>query len=110
MYRAMHRTRPSDRALLPRIEADRIIVPADEPGARGYSEWSSADGIELPIRCGALTLGRFVLVPRKSTCGVAIAPSLRADAIALAQLAGDELRRRWTDSDPAPTRRDKDPS
>jgi hypothetical protein len=83
-------------SLLPRIERDGIVLPADEPGTRSYSQWCPPDGVELPVRYGALTLGRFVLVPRVLTCGVLMTPGQRELARTLAQLAGDELGRRWT--------------
>ena len=86
-------------ALLPRIEPGRIVVPAAEAGARSFTDWRSDDGVELPVRYGALTLGRYVLVPRTSTCGVALASTSRNDAIAGARLVGDELARRWTVTD-----------
>ncbi len=87
-------------ALLPRIEPGRIMIPAAEPGTRPYTSWQSTHGVELPVRYGALTLGRFVLVPHVSTCGVALPPESREDAIAVARLVGDELARRWTITDP----------
>ena len=90
--------------LLPSIEAGRIVLPADEPGTRPYSEWQPSDGIELPVRYGALLLGRFVLVPRTPTCGVAIPSTSRTDAIALAQRAGEEIARSWTSQYSAPAR------
>jgi hypothetical protein len=86
-------------ALLPRIEPGRIVVPAAEPGARSFTAWHSTDGVELPVRYQALTLGRYVLCPRVSTCGVALPPTSRKNAIALARLVGDELARRWTATD-----------
>jgi len=86
-------------ALLPRIEPGRVVIPAAQPGVRPYTDWRPSDGVELPIRYGALTLGRFVLVPRIPTCGVEIPPDLRTDALRLARLAGDALRRRWTATD-----------
>src|SRR4029077_2664586 len=45
---------------LPRIEPGRIVLPADEPGV---PSWSFDIGVELPVRCSGLTLGRYVLVP-----------------------------------------------
>jgi hypothetical protein len=83
-------------ALLPRIESDRIVLPADEPGTRPYGLWQPIDGIELPVRYGPLTLGRFVLVLRTPTCGVAIPAPLRTAAIAIAQRTGDALGSQWT--------------
>jgi len=66
---------------LPRIEADRIVLPAAEPGVE---PWSWASGIELPVRFGGLTLGRYVLVPATPTVGVALSPHARSEAIAIA--------------------------
>jgi hypothetical protein len=86
--------------LLPRIEPGRIVVPAAEPGIRPYFEWQASDGVELPVRYEALTLGRFVLVPQVSTCGVALGLDARKSAIAVARLVGNELVRRWTGTDP----------
>ena len=84
---------------LPRVEADRIVLPATEPGVE---PWSSNAGIELPVRFRGLTLGRFVLVPATPTVGVALAPRARSEAIAIAAelgapiaaalLAGDRQR------------------
>jgi hypothetical protein len=94
---------PFDRTL-PRIEVGRIVLPADEPGIRPYSGWEPSDGIELPVRYGALLLGRFVLVPRTVTCGVAIPSASRMDAIAHAQRAGERIARSWTSQHSAPER------
>jgi hypothetical protein len=66
---------------MPLIESDRIVLPAAEPG---LAPWRFGGGVELPVRFGKLTLGRFVLVPRRPTSGVAISRSDRATAIALA--------------------------
>lgn len=66
---------------LPRIEPGRIVLPGAEPGV---APWSGADGVELPVRHGGLTLGRFVLVPASPTSGVAFSAAVRADAIAFA--------------------------
>jgi len=82
-------------ALLPRVESDRIVLPHDEPGLRSYEDWQPHDGVELPVRYGALTLGRFVLVPREPTCGVAIPRGSRTVAILMARRAGDALGRQW---------------
>jgi len=90
---------PFDR-LLPRIEPGRIVVPAAEPGAQSFTEWLPTHGVELPVRYGALTLGRYVLVPRVCTCGVALAAASRKHAFAGARLVGEELARRWTVTDP----------
>jgi hypothetical protein len=82
-------------ALLPRIEQDRVVLPAAEPTVRPYADWQPRHGIELPVRFGALTLGRFVLVPKRPTCGVAIDPTARAEAIAIADSAAGELANQW---------------
>ena len=86
-------------ALLPRIESDRIVLPADEPGLESYARWQPHHGVELPVRYGPLTLGRFVLVPRATTCGVAIPLGSRTVAIAIARRAGDALGRHWAVSE-----------
>jgi len=70
---------------LPRIEADRIVLPAAEPGV---APWRRGAGVELPVRFGNITLGRFVLVPRTDTCGVAFPGRDRALAIGLATELG----------------------
>ena len=70
---------------LPRIEPGRIVLPAEEPGV---ASWSPGSGIELPVRHDDLTMGRFVLVPETPTTGVALAPSARAEAIAMATRVG----------------------
>jgi hypothetical protein len=62
----------------PRLEPGRVVLPAAEPGV---GAWKSG-AIELPVRAGGLTIGRFVLVPRSPTCGVAWSPHARAAAIA----------------------------
>jgi ABC-type amino acid transport substrate-binding protein len=87
-------------ALLPRIEPGRIVIPAAEPVARSYAEWQPAQGVELPVRYGSLILGRFVLVPNATTCGIAIPPADRATAISLARTAGVALGRRWSHNNP----------
>jgi hypothetical protein len=69
-------------AQLPRIETDRIELPAVEPGV---IPWDLDSGIELPVRATGLTLGRFVLIASTSTCGVALSPASRAEAIRLAE-------------------------
>jgi hypothetical protein len=73
---------------LPRIEPGRIILPGDEPG---LEPWSLDGGIELPIRFRDLTVGRFVLLPRVRTSGVALSLSCRGDAIALATDLGETI-------------------
>ena len=65
---------------LPRIEPRRIVLPADEPGV---SSWSLDLGVELPVRCCGLTLGRYVLVPASPTTGVDFSPASRAEAISM---------------------------
>jgi hypothetical protein len=66
---------------LPRIEPGRIVLPGEEPG---LEPWSADNGIELPIRFRGLPVGRFVLLPKDRTVGVALQPSRRFEAIALA--------------------------
>jgi len=70
---------------LPRIEPGRIVLPADEPG---LAPWSLDLGIELPVRHGLLTIGRYVLAPASRTTGVVFTPARRADAIALISPVG----------------------
>ena len=70
---------------LPRIEPGRIVLPADEPGVEA---WSQGTGVELPVRHGDLTMGRFVLIPEVATTGVAFSPTTRAEAIATANRVG----------------------
>jgi len=70
---------------LPRIEPGRIVVPAAEPG---IAAWSGEPGVELPVRYRGLTVGRFVLVARSPTTGVAFAPSDRAEAISMMEGLG----------------------
>jgi hypothetical protein len=65
---------------LPRIEPGRIMLPEPEPG---LAPWALDNGVELPVRYGALTVGRFVLVPRTRTTGTAFDPELRAAALEL---------------------------
>ena len=72
---------PFDTAL-PRLEAGRLSVAADEPGVP-----VSHAGIELPVRLNGLTLGRIVLFPRAQSVGVVFTPTARDRAIAMA----DEL-------------------
>ncbi len=75
-------------AQLPRIEPGRIVLPAAEPGVE---PWSYGGGIELPVRFGDLTVGRFVLVPVAPTTGVGFAPAARAEAMAMAAAVGSEV-------------------
>jgi len=71
---------------LPRIEPGRIVLPGDEPG---LESWSLEAGVELPVRFRELTVGRYVLLAKRPTAGVALSPSLRSDAITLAAAAGE---------------------
>jgi hypothetical protein len=80
---------------LPRIETGRIVLPEAEPG---LEPWSLDAGVELPIRCRGLTVGRYVLLPRTRTAGVALSPRLRRDAIALAAELGDAVVARMEQS------------
>ncbi len=73
---------------LPRIEPGRIVLPAEEPGIR---PWAGQVGVELPVRHGDFTLGRFVLVPASPTSGVALSPASRAEAIAMAAAVGARI-------------------
>jgi hypothetical protein len=75
-------------AQLPRIEDGRILLPATEPGV---APWSYGLGIELPVRFGDLTVGRFVLVPEMPTTGVGFSPACRAEAISMADAVGLEV-------------------
>jgi len=81
-------------ASLPRIEQDRVVLPAGEPGVRPFADWQPGDGIELPVRVGALTLGRFVLVPHTPTCGVGLSAGTRAVAGGIAERAAAALAER----------------
>jgi hypothetical protein len=76
---------PFDRQL-PRIEPGRIVVPGDEPG---IEPWTLDGGVELPVRSGDLTLGRFVLAPAERTVGTRLSPRHRAEAIEIAAHVGD---------------------
>jgi len=73
---------------LPRIEPGRIVLPADEPGV---ASWSGEMGIELPVRHGGLTIGRYVLVPATPTTGVEFPPTRRAEAIAMIADVGSAI-------------------
>src|SRR5262245_24396831 len=73
---------PYDRQLPP-ITPGRVMLPADEPGTVGYSEWCSADGVGLPVIRAGLEVGRFVLLPRIPTVGIDWSPELRAEALDL---------------------------
>ena len=87
-------------ALLPRIEAGRIVLPVPEPGV---APWSDA-GVELPVRLNGLTIGRFVLQPNAPTAGVVFPPTAReraretatqlAEPLAAALIRGDAQRLR----------------
>lgn len=84
---------------LPRIEPGRIVLPEQEPG---LEQWSLDAGIELPVRFHGLTLGRYVLLPRTRTVGVALSPSARSDAIALAAKLGAPIAAAWLAADHEP--------
>ncbi|MDP9336319.1 MAG: hypothetical protein M3Q30_23810, partial [Actinomycetota bacterium] len=84
-------------ALLPRIEYRRIMLPADVVGARSYAAWKPEDGIELPVRIRGLQLGRFVLVARTATTGVAIPISSRDRALDIADRCATVLAARLTE-------------
>ena len=79
--------------LLPRIEPGRIVIPAEEPGV---TRSQHTVGVELPVRFRGLTLGRFVLIPSATTCGVSLSASTRARAIDLAAEAGAAIAAAWT--------------
>jgi hypothetical protein len=84
-------------ALLPRIERGRIVLPADVVGARSYGAWQAEDGIELPLRIHELQLGRFVLVARKVSTGVAFPISSRDRALDIAERCATVLAARLTE-------------
>ena len=65
-------------AQLPRIERGRIVLPPVEPGV---APWQFDNGVELPVRAHGLTLGRFILLPASSTCGVKLSPRDRDEAL-----------------------------
>ena len=90
---------PFDRTL-PRLEQDRVVLPAAEPGAQSYADWRPGLGIELPVEYRGLTLGRFVLVPDVPTCGIAIPPTARACAIDVVQCAGTLFGRQLATYEP----------
>ncbi len=73
---------------LPRIEPGRIVLPADEPGV---ASWSGEAGIELPVRHGGLTLGRFVLVPVSPTTGVGFSVTARDEAMSISASVGARI-------------------
>ena len=75
-------------AQLPRLEPGRVVLPAKEPGVE---PWVLGAGIELPVRLGDLTLGRFVLLPAGDTCGVSLAPAGRARALRMAERAAPAI-------------------
>jgi hypothetical protein len=75
-------------AQLPRIEPGRIVLPATEPG---LAPWTYGLGVELPVRFGGLTVGRFVLVPELPTTGVGFSPAGRSEAISMAAAVGAEV-------------------
>ena len=84
-------------ALLPRIERGRIVLPADVVGARSCGAWMAEDGIELPVRIQALQVGRFVLVARAATTGVALPISSRDRALDIAERCASALAARLTE-------------
>jgi len=84
-------------ALLPRVERGRVVIPADEIGARSYRAWVPADGIELPLRVNALQIGRFVLVARIATTGVALPATDRERALDIAEACAASLSDRFTE-------------
>ena len=86
--------------LLPRIEPGRVVVPADEPG---LAPWTGDAGVELPVRHGDLTVGRFVLVPGAPCAGVAFTPSARDEAIAMVEGLGAVVACAMLAHDPAPS-------
>jgi len=85
---------------LPRIEPGRVVVAADEPG---IAPWAGDPGVELPVRFGDLTVGRFVLVPGMPTAGVAFSPTARDEAIAMVSGLGEVLAAAMLADTPAPT-------
>jgi hypothetical protein len=82
--------------LLPRIERGRIVLPAAEPAV---GPWTIDHGIELPVRCNSLPLGRFVLIPSDPTVGVALPAAARDAALRLAERFGAQLGRAWATED-----------
>jgi hypothetical protein len=84
---------PYDREL-PTIESGRIVLPADEPGVTPYSAWSADNGVALPVRSVPFEIGRFVLVPRTPTVGLAWASTDRDCALELANGCGRALHAR----------------
>jgi len=85
---------------LPRLESGSIVIAAAEPGV---APWRAGTGVELPVRFDGLTLGRFVLVPKRETCGVAFPAHLRATAIATAAQAAPRIAESLL-TDPLPDR------
>ena len=88
--------------LLPRLERDRVVIPAREPVLLSCDERQATAGLELPVRYRGLKLGRFVLVTARPTCGVAISSSARSEAISIADRAGEQLARSWIAADRRP--------
>jgi hypothetical protein len=82
--------------LLPRIEPGRIVLPPDEPSV---GPWTIDHGVELAVRCNGLPLGRFVLISRQPTVGVALPPAAREAALLVAERFGAELGRAWAAED-----------
>ena len=71
---------PFDRQL-PRLEPQRVVLPAHEPGVQPLAAWRPEDGIELAVRFRQHMLGRFVL-ESASRDGVSFDQRLLAHAIA----------------------------
>jgi hypothetical protein len=84
-------------ALLPRLERGRIVLPADVVGARSYAAWRAEDGIEVPVRIQELQVGRFVLVARAATAGVALPATSRDRALDIAEGCASALAARLTE-------------
>jgi len=70
--------------LLPRVERDRIILPADAVGARSFRGWRPADGVEVPARARGMQLGRFVLMLDSGGVGVSMPRDARLHALDIA--------------------------
>jgi len=75
-------------AQFPRIEPGQIFLPPLEPGLQ---RWRLDTAIELPVRVDGLTVGRFVLVPRRPTTGVAFSPRYRERAIEIAEWVAPQV-------------------
>jgi hypothetical protein len=83
---------PFDRAL-PRVNPDCVAFPPAEPGAGRPDTWLPSDGTELAVTALDLPLGRFVLIPRRFTTGVAFTPRSRERALAIATECAEVLVR-----------------